>query len=353
MPWSNDNFRDKKPNPWENNKNSNPMDFNGWFKNKKSNFKPNMPYEFRFREILILVLILVAIWLSTGFYIVGPQQVGIETIFGRYNGLKDQGLHYNLPYPIGTVYKPDVGHINTIYIGYQVSPQAVLMQATSESLMLTADENIVDLSFEVQWRVDPLRAVNYIFNLANPEGTIKAIAESAVREVVGRKNIQPILTNEQSLVASEVKDIVQQALDAYGAGVKIEVVQLVRVNPPNEVKEAFFDVNAAQQDAERLQNEAKMYASEVIPNARGQAAKIIQESEAYKTQIVALAKGDAQYFTLLYNSYKLNPQLISDRMYLEAMGDVLKDVDKTIIDDRTLQEKDRTSNVLKILPLGK
>lgn len=166
-----------------------------------------------------------------------------------------------------------------------------------ESLMLTGDENIVDLDFEVQWRVNPLKASDFVFNLQNPEGTIKAIAESAMREVVGRRNIQAILTNEQSSVAQEVREILQAALDEYGAGVRIEVVQLVSVNPPPEVRPAFIDVNAAQQDADTAQNEAKTYASREVPQARGKASQIVQQAEAYRTKATADATGQAARFS--------------------------------------------------------
>ena len=191
----------------------------------------------------------------------------LETIFGRYVGTKGEGLRYNFPYPIGGVVKPDVGSQNSIQIGFRAGPngQGRTRDVPDESLMLTGDENIVDLDFEVQWRVNPLKASDFVFNLQNPEGTIKAISESAMREVIGRRNIQAILTNEQSSIAQEVKEMVQKALDEYGAGVRIEVVQLVSVNPPPEVRPAFIDVNAAQQDADTAQNEAKTYASREVP----------------------------------------------------------------------------------------
>ncbi|HEX8416329.1 MAG TPA: protease modulator HflK, partial [Methylobacterium sp.] len=175
------------------------------------------------RGILIAAGLAAGAWLLTGLYTVAPQQVGIETIFGRYTGTTGQGLHYNFPYPIGGVEKPNVGQVNSIPVGYRsgIGAQGRGRDMPEESLMLTGDENIVDLDFEVQWRVNPLKASDFVFNLANSEGTIKAIAESAMREVVGRRNIQPILTNEQSSVAEEVKAMTQKALDDYGAGVTI------------------------------------------------------------------------------------------------------------------------------------
>lgn len=278
--------------------------------------------------------IVVLVWLATGIYTVAPQQVGIETIFGRYTNTTGQGPHYNFPYPIGAVTKPNVGQVNSVQIGYRagVGSQSRSRDLPEESLMLTGDENIVDLDFEVQWRINPLKASDFVFNLENPEGTIKAISESAMREVIGRRNIQAILTNEQSSVAQEVKEITQKALDEYGAGVRIEVVQLVAVNPPPDVRPAFIDVNAAQQDAERAQNEARTYASREVPQARGKASQIVQAAEAYKTQATADATGQAARFQQVYESYKLAPAISRERIFLETMERVLGSVNKVIID---------------------
>ncbi|TXM64560.1 FtsH protease activity modulator HflK, partial [Methylobacterium sp. WL120] len=286
------------------------------------------------KSFVVIGALAVGLWLATGFYTVAPNQVGIETIFGRYVGSKGEGLRYNFPYPVGGVIKPNVGQVNSIQVGFRSAggAQARTRDMPDESLMLTGDENIVDLDFEVQWRVNPLKASDYVFNLQNPEGTIKAIAESAMREVVGRRNIQAILTNEQSSVAQEVKEITQNALDEYGAGVRIEVVQLVSVNPPPEVRPAFIDVNAAQQDADTAQNEAKTYASREVPQARGRASQIVQAAEAYKTKATADATGQAARFDEVYASYKTAPTISRERIFLETMEKVLGSVNKVIID---------------------
>jgi len=306
------------------------------------------------RGLLFVAALVAGGWLLTGFYTVAPNQVGIETIFGRYVGAKGEGLRYNFPYPVGGVVKPNVGQVNSIQIGYRagVGAQARPRDLPEESLMLTGDENIVDLDFEVQWRVNPLKASDYVFNLQNPEGTIKAIAESAMREVVGRRNIQAILTDEQSSVAQEVKEITQSALDEYGAGVRIEVVQLVSVNPPPEVRPAFLDVNAAQQDAERVQNEAKTYASREVPQARGRASQIVQASEAYKTQSTADATGQAARFGQVYESYKTAPEVSRERIFLETMERVFGAVNKVIIDQSGPGGANAAAaGVLPVLPL--
>ncbi|MDR7038249.1 MULTISPECIES: FtsH protease activity modulator HflK [Methylobacterium] len=306
------------------------------------------------RGIVVIGVAAVAIWLFTGFYTVAPNQVGIETVFGRYVGSKGEGLRYNLPYPIGGVVKPNVGQVNSIQIGYRsgVGTQGRSRDVPEESLMLTGDENIVDLDFEVQWRVNPLKASDYVFNLQNPEGTIKAISESAMREVIGRRNIQAILTNEQSSIAQEVKEIVQAALDEYGAGVRIEVVQLVSVTPPPEVRPAFIDVNAAQQDAERLQNEAKTYASREVPQARGRASQVVQAAEAYRTQATADATGQAARFQQVYESYRTAPAISRERIFLETMEKVFGSVNKVIIDQSGgAAGTNAAAGVLPVLPL--
>ena len=307
------------------------------------------------KSFVVIGALAVGLWLATGFYTVAPNQVGIETIFGRYVGSKGEGLRYNFPYPVGGVIKPNVGQVNSIQVGFRSAggTQARTRDMPDESLMLTGDENIVDLDFEVQWRVNPLKASDYVFNLQNPEGTIKAIAESAMREVVGRRNIQAILTNEQSSVAQEVKEITQNALDEYGAGVRIEVVQLVSVNPPPEVRPAFIDVNAAQQDADTAQNEAKTYASREVPQARGRASQIVQAAEAYKTKATADATGQAARFDEVYASYKTAPTISRERIFLETMEKVLGSVNKVIIDQGVAGSgATGAAGVVPVLPLA-
>ncbi len=306
------------------------------------------------RGLAVIVLLAALLWLATGFYIVAPQQVGINTVFGRYTGQTREGLRYNLPYPIGSVFKPNVGQVNSIQVGYRsgFGPQGRTRDVPEESLMLTGDENIVDIDFDVQWRINPAKAEDYVFNIQNPEGTIKAIAESAMREVIGRRSIQPVLTTEQSSVAQEVRDITQHTLDAYGAGVLVNVVQLQSVSPPAEVRQAFVDVNAAQQDAARAQNEAETYASREVPNARGRSSQVVQSAEAYREQSTAEATGQASRFRQVYDAYKTAPDVIRERIYLETMERVLGSVNKVIIDQNGTGAGGNTAGVLSVLPLG-
>lgn len=299
------------------------------------------------KGLAVIVLGAALVWLATGFYIVRPNEVGIETIFGRYVGNKPEGLRYNFPYPIGSVTTPNVTAVNTISVGYRPGAQARGRDVLEESLMLTGDENIVDIDFDVQWRVNAPRAQDFVFNLQNPSGTIKAVAESAMREVIGRRNIQAILTTEQSSVAQEVREIMQNTLDAYGAGVVVNVVQLQSASPPAEVRQAFFDVNAAQQDAVRAQNEAETYASRIVPEARGRATQAIQQAEAYQQQAVAEATGQASRFRQVYDAYRTAPEVIRERMFLETMERVLGAMDKVLIDQGA-----QGSNVIPFLPLN-
>ena len=297
---------------------------------------------------LALILGAIVICLLTGFYTVRPNEVGINMIFGRYTGKSGEGLRYNLPYPIGQVVKPDVTAQQRVEVGYRsAANQTRARDVLEESLMLTGDENIIDIDFDVVWQVNPARAQDFVFNLQNPQGTIKAVAESAMREVVGRRQIQAILTTEQSSVAQEVRQIMQQALDAYGSGILINVVQLQAAQPPAQVREAFFDVNAAQQDAVRVQNEAETFASRVVPEARGQAARAIQQAEGYREQVVAEANGQAARFRQVYDEYRKAPDVIRERIFLETMERVLGGMDKIIID-----QNGQSQGVVPYLPLG-
>ncbi|MBZ6075261.1 FtsH protease activity modulator HflK [Microvirga puerhi] len=286
------------------------------------------------KGLLVLILGAIIIWLLTGIYTVRPNEVGINMRLGRFTGASGEGLNYNWPYPIGRVIKPNVTEQQRIEVGYRSTPsgQGRARDILEESLMLTGDENIIDIDFDVVWQVNPARPQDFVFNLQNPEGTIKSVGESAMREVIGRRKIQNVLTTEQASVAQEVRQIMQTTLDAYGAGVLVNVVQLQAAQPPAEVRQAFFDVNAAQQDAVRVQNEAETFASRVVPEARGDAARTVQQAEAYREQAVADATGQASRFSQIYEAYKLAPAVSRERMFLETMERVMNGVDKVIID---------------------
>ncbi len=285
------------------------------------------------KGIALVLIGVVVVWLLTGFYTVRPNQVGLNLIFGAYVGQTAPGLNYNLPFPIGQVVKPDVTQVNRIEVGYRSgATRQSAREVLEESLMLTGDENIVDIDFDVQWQIDPARAEDFVFNIQNPEGTIKAVAESSMREVIGRRDIQAILTIEQGEIMQEVQELMQGTLDDYGAGVTIRVVQLQAAVPPAQVREAFFDVNAAQQDLVRLQNEAETYASRVVPEARGRAARTIQEAEGYRERVVNDAEGQASRFNQVFDEYVNAPDVTRERLFLETMERVLAGTDKVLID---------------------
>ena len=256
--------------------------------------------------------------------------------FGQEVREVQPGLNYHLPYPVETVLTPKALRVNKIDIGMRVVDDirrgTTTRDVPEESLMLTGDENIVDVDFSVLWKVKPTGVGEYLFNIQNPEGTVKAVAESAMREVIGRSEIQPILTGARQTIETAVQDLMQKTLDHYGAGILVQQVQLQKVDPPTQVIDAFRDVQAARADLERAQNEAQTYANRVVPEARGRVAQITQAAEAYKSQTVAEATGQTSRFLKIYDQYKKAPDVTRERMYLETMERVLGGTDKIILD---------------------
>jgi membrane protease subunit HflK len=300
------------------------------------------------RGALILVFAAIVVWLLSGFYRVNTDEQGIVLRFGKFVQTTQPGLNYHLPYPIETVLTPRVTFENKIDIGFRQQEDfrrgTVTRDVPEESLILTGDENIVDVDFSVFWVIN--NAGRYLFNLQNPEGTVKAVAESAMREVIGRAQIQPILTGARAATEQEVLKLMQKVLDGYQAGVTVTRVQMQKVDPPSQVIDAFRDVQAARADAERLQNEAQTYANRVVPEARGEASRILQAAEGYKERTVVEAKGQASRFLSILTEYKLAPEVTRRRMYLETMERVLGGIDKVILDP-----SNKGSNVVPYLPL--
>jgi len=283
----------------------------------------------------LLGLAAIALWGFSGFFRVEPDELGVVLRFGQVVREVQPGLNYHLPYPVETVLTPKALRVNKIDIGMrQVEDgrRSATREVPEESLMLTGDENIVDVNFSVLWKVKPTGVGEYLFNIQNPEGTVKAVAESAMREVVGRSEIQPILTGARQTVETAVQDLMQKTLDHYGAGILVQQVQLQKVDPPAQVIDAFRDVQAARADLERAQNEAQTYANRVVPEARGNVAKITQAAEAYKSQTVAEATGQTSRFVKIYEEYKKAPEVTRERMYLETMERVLGGSNKIIVD---------------------
>ena len=303
--------------------------------------------------VLLLSIAAVVIWFATGVFRVESEEVGVVLRFGKFDREVQPGLNYHLPYPIETVLTPKALRVHKIDVGMRVVDDvrrgSTIRDVPEESLMLTGDENIVDVDFSVLWKVKPQRVGDFLFNIQNAEGTVKAVAESAMREVVGRSNIEPILTGARQNIEFGVQELMQKTLDSYGAGIAIQQVQLQKVDPPTQVIDAFRDVQAARADAERAQNEAQTYANREVPGARGRAARIIQDAEAYREQTVAEAKGQTARYLQIYEEYKKAPDVTRRRMYLETMERLFGGTDKIIIDQGTAQQG---GNVVPILPLN-
>ncbi len=287
------------------------------------------------RGLILVALAAVALWGFSGLFRVEPDELGVVLRFGRYVRDAQPGLRYHLPYPIESALTPKALRVNKIDIGMRtiedVRRGASVREVPEESLMLTGDENIVDVDFSVFWVVKPSGVSDYLFNIQNPEGTVKAVAESAMREVIGRSLIQPVLTGARQTIEGGVQEIMQRTLDRYGAGIQISQVQLQKVDPPAQVIDSFRDVQAARSDAERAQNEAQTYANRVIPEARGKVAQITQAAEAYREQTVAEATGAAARFLKVFEEYKKAPDVTRQRIYLETMEHVFGGTNKIIV----------------------
>lgn len=283
--------------------------------------------------LAIAGLVIVVLWLFSGIYFVGAKEQGVVLRFGEVVAQTGPGMNYHLPWPIETVYTPKVTDENQINIGYRTvagDNEAQGEEVQEESLMLTGDENIVDVNFTVFWVIN--NASKYLFNVEDPDGAIKAVAESAMREVVGQNKIEPILTQDREPVQVKVRDLMQKTLDAYDAGVTITRVNMQKADPPAQVIDAYRDVQAARADQDRMRNEAEAYANKIIPEARGKSARLVQEAEAYKQRVVAEASGDAQRFISVYDEYRKAPEVTRRRIYLETMSQVLAPMNKVVID---------------------
>jgi membrane protease subunit HflK len=283
------------------------------------------------------------------FFRVDPDELGVVMRFGQYVRQEPPGLHFRYPYPIEEVVRPKVTRQNIIEVGMRSASfergfgGAGVQDVKEESLMLTGDENTVDIDFVVYWRIKD--AEQYLFNIQNPDSTVKEVAESAMREVVGQSNIQPILTEARQKTETDVLALIQKTLDSYKAGIQIDQVTLQKVDPPADVIDAFRDVQAARADKERLQNEAFAYANKVVPEARGEAERILQAAEGFKQQTVAESQGQTARFLKVYEEYKKAPDVTRKRIFLETMERVFGGTDKVIIDSKSGQ------GVVPYLPL--
>ena len=276
--------------------------------------------------IAAIAAVAFALWAVSGFYKVQPNEEAVVTTFGAYSRAEAPGLHYHLPAPIEHVEKVAVTTLNRLDIGGGTTPDSDIPQ---ESLMLTSDENIVDLTFSVTWRVS--NASRYLFATRAPEEAVKSVAESAMRQVIGKTALDSIFSNGRGRVQLETADLMQKTLDSWGTGIRVVEVQIRSVNPPTEVVASFRDVQSADQDRDSAVNVADAYKNRVINEAKGTAAQIIQSAQGYREQAVRTATGDAARFNSVYGEYKRAPQATRDRLYLETMERVLAHSNKVVV----------------------
>jgi membrane protease subunit HflK len=364
MPWSNNgnNDNNQNQNPWGNRGGGNqtPPDieevirrlqerFGSLFGGKggkggKSGGSGNGP-EISKNMIVGVMAAVVLFWGLSGFYKVAADEEAVVLRFGKFIGTTGPGLNWAIPYPIDTIEKLPVTRIQRLEIGFRHFSDGIIRKRTNESLMLTKDENIVDISFIVQYKIKNVE--NFLFNIGKPVKTVRDAAESAIREVIGRTMIDDVLTTKKAEVEVEMEVLIQSILDSYKAGISISTVKLQDVQPPERVIKEFKDVASAREDKERAKNEAQAYANDIIPNARGEAKKRVLDAEAYAKQIVERAKGEADRFESVLTAYKMAPEVTRKRLYMDTMQEVMSRADKVIIDASV------AGHVLPYLPLNK
>ena len=299
--------------------------------------------EFNFK-LMPVVLAALAIWLLTGTYMVGPDEVGVVRTFGEHTRVAQSGLNWHFPVPIETVNPPKVTEVKRVEIGFRTLRNGQYRTVEKESLMLTGDENIVDAEMIVQYKIkDP---VAYLFNIVEPELTVREAAEASLRTVVGRNKIDETLTTGKFTIQEETKFQLQSILDLYESGIHVVAVQLQDVSPPKEVIGAFKDVASAKEDKNRMVNQAEGYRNDLIPKARGEAEAMIRAAEGFRESRIKRAEGDAAKFTTILQEYRKAKSITEKRLYLETMEKVLPGIEKIIIPDKD------SGNILNLLNLN-
>lgn len=319
--------------------NNNSGNSGGQFPNKSSKENPKS-------LIGLIILGIALVWLSLGIYKVDSDENAVVLYFGKYFKTTTPGLNYYIPYPFGKVIKKSVISVNTEEFGFfsDNSRQNRNRNLDAESLMLTGDENIVDVEFQVQWQIADIK--NYAFNIAEPNQSIRKSAESAMREIIARTPIAAALSDGKSKIEQEAKVLLQEILDYYGAGIRVVLVQLRRVDPPAQVIDAFRDVQTAKADKEKEINQAQSYSNDIIPRARGTASKMLEDAKAYAQGTIANAEGEAGRFLAVYNQYSKAKQVTKKRIYLETMEKIYRDTGKIILDKNVSQ-----SGLVPYLPI--
>jgi len=322
-----------------------PPDLEDLLRRGQDRLRRMMPGGFgNMRSIWLIAAVIIAFWGLSGFYRVQPDEQGVELLFGRYVKTTQPGLNYWFPAPVGEVNRPKVTLTNQITVGFRPGAAGAVREVPNESHMLTGDQNIADIQFVVQWRIRD--AGEYLFNMRDPDITVKVAAESAVREIIGRTPLQVIMTSQRDEIAQQARELLQAILDGYKAGVTILDLRIQKADPPKEVIDAFNDVQRAKQDEERLRNEALAYRNDIVPRAKGEAARLVQNATAEKEKLTKEAEGQAARFTAFYQTYAANKEITMRRMYLEAMQEVLGRADKVIID-----QNGKGGGVVPYLPL--
>ena len=317
------------------------------FKKQFESFRKMQPPRFMKKQpggrgAAFAAVVLVGLWAATGFYIVPEGQTGIVTTFGRYSDATMPGFHWRFPAPVQNMQLVDVSSVRTTNIGV-----AQRTNRTSEALMLTDDENIVDVQFAVQYRIKSGEgAKDYLFNTRNPDVSVTQAAESAMREVVGAKSMDSVLFESKAEIAEDVRKLMQAMLDRYGTGIEVMSVAIQNAQPPEPVQAAFNDAVKAGQDRERSINLGEAYMNAVIPKAEGTASRLKEEAAAYKARVVETARGDADRFASVFEEYRKAPEVTRDRLYIDAMRDVYRNVTKVVVDAKG-------GNNLLYLPLDK
>jgi len=312
-----------------------PPDFEEMLRRGQDRMKSVLPGGFgSWRGLGLIVAAVVVLWGATGFYVVNPGEVGVETVFGVYREPPVQpGLHWNYPVPIGHVETPDVQSRYSTEIGFRrAGSVGGGTEVQGESLMLTKDENIIKIEAVVLWRIRPDQVQRYLFEIQEPEDSVKKAVESAIREIIGQSEFQAATTADRSKIEAQATALAQKMLDSYHAGISIEQVSLQDVGAPQEVIEAFLDVQRASNDATSAVNDAQAYRNKVVQGAQGQAVQMVRQAEAYKAEKVANAHGEAQRFLSVYEQYKRNPGLTERRIYLESMQSIFSGMNKVLID---------------------
>ena len=312
-----------------------PPDFEDMLRRGQDRFRRLVPGGLRGGwGLIVLVVAVISLWMLSGFYRVQPDEQGVVLRFGEWTKTTLPGLNYHWPGPIESVITPKVTRVNRIEVGLrsvgETTRNLPVRDIQEESLMLTGDENIVDIDFTVFWVIKD--AGNFLFNIRNPEATVKLTAESAMREVIGQTPIQSALTEGRNDIEQGTQTRVQQLLDDYGSGIEVRRVQLLKVDPPGPVIDAFVDVQRARADLERLRNEAEAYRNDILPRARGEAEKMIQDANAYREEITNKAKGEAERFIKVLESYQASKDVTTQRIYLETIEEVFRGMNKVIID---------------------